>query len=59
MENEVDKEALAKKMAKDVFEKYDVDHSSFIERDEAKKLISDILKKHGVSKVNVSDEKID
>ncbi len=59
MENEVDREALAKKMAQDVFEKYDVDHSSYIEKDEAKKLIIDILKKHGVSKVNVTDEKLD
>ena len=59
MDNEIDREALAKKMAQDVFEKYDVDNSSFIERDEAKKLISDILKKHGVSKVSVTDEKID
>lgn len=59
MEHEVDKEALAKKMAKDVFEKYDVDHSNYIERDEAKKLILDILKKHGVSKINVTDEKLD
>ena len=41
-----------------MFEKYDVDGSSFIERDEAKKLISDILKKHKVSKINVSDEEI-
>ena len=59
MEQEVDREALAKKMAQDVFEKYDVDHSNYIERDEAKKLILDILKKHRVDKVNLTDEKLD
>lgn len=59
MEINTDKASLAKKMALEVFEKYDVDNSSFIEREEAKKLISDILKKHKLSKINVSEEVID
>ena len=59
MENETDKSQLAKKMAHEVFEKYDLDNSSYIERDEAKVLIFDILKKHKVRKINVSEEEID
>jgi len=45
IESETDKVQLAKKMANELFQKYDLDKSGFIERDEAKKLISDILKK--------------
>jgi len=46
-------------MAHEVFEKYDLDNSSYIERDEAKVLIFDILKKLNVEKLNVSEEEID
>lgn len=47
-----------KHIAKDLFERFDMDKNGAIDKDELKAAIEDILKKRNVAKVNVTDESV-
>ena len=48
---ETDKEAKAKEIAQLIFKKFDDDGSGAIEKDEAKKIFEEVLKKMHVTKI--------
>ena len=50
------KAVKAREVAEAIFEKFDADHSGAIERDEAKEIFTEVLKKMQVTKINVTDD---
>ena len=53
------KAVKAKEVAEAIFEKFDADHSGAIERDEAKEIFTEVLKKMQVTKINVTEAMLD
>ena len=49
----------AVQMAKDIFQKFDADHSGTIDKEEAKAIFMQELKKTGQSKINFNQEQFD
>ena len=53
------KAVKAREVAEAIFERFDADHSGAIERDEAKTIFVEVLKKMHVTKIDVTDEMLD
>jgi Ca2+-binding EF-hand superfamily protein len=55
----VDDQIMVDKVVLDIFRKYDNDESGTIDRDEAKAIILDQMKKIGMTKPKVTEEQLD